>query len=51
MISLPKFREVLYPFCKKHYITRIYVDYDYTVSKDSDTLKRTAQNCSPLQQN
>ncbi len=38
MISLPKFREVLYQFCKKPYITRIYVDYDCTVSKDGDTL-------------
>ena len=38
MISLPKFREVLYLFCKKPKITRIYVDYDCTASKDGDML-------------
>lgn len=50
-MSLTKLIEVLYLFCNKPYITRIYVDYDCTVSKDSDTLKRTAKNCSPLRQN
>lgn len=49
-MSLSKLIEALYPFCKKPYITKIYVDYDCTVSKDSDTLKQTAKNCSPLQQ-
>ena len=48
-MSLSKLIEALYPFCKKPYIAKIYVDYDCTVSKDSDTLKRTAKNCSPLQ--
>ncbi len=49
MMSLPTLIEVLYQFRKKPYVTIIYVDYDCTVSKDSNTLKRTAQNCSPLQ--
>ena len=50
-MRLPKLIEMLYLFCNNHYITRLYIDYDYTVSKDGDTLKRTVQNCSPLQQN
>ena len=49
-MSLPILIEVLYQFRKKPYITRIYIDYDCTVSNDGDTLKRTAKNCSPLQQ-
>lgn len=45
MMSLPKFREVLCPFCKKPYMTRIYDDYDCTVSKDGDMLNGWMSGC------
>lgn len=32
------FREVLCPFCKKPYMTRIYEDYDCTVKYEEQTL-------------
>ena len=45
MMSLPKFWEVLYQFCNKPNITRIYVDYDCIASKDGDMLNSWMSGC------
>ena len=39
------FREVLCPFCKKPYMTRIYEDYDCTVIHDGQTLNGWVDRC------
>ena len=40
-----RFREVLCPFCMKPYMTRIYGDYDHTVSKYGKVLNGWVSGC------
>ena len=40
-----RFQEVLCPFCKKSYMTRIYDEYDIVVMHDGKTIKGWRDSC------
>ncbi len=40
-----RFQEVLCPFCKKSYVTRVFDDYDVTVKHDGETINGWRDIC------